>query len=102
MKSTLSPVETTRIGKKRKRDQVKDARTGQKLDLKRDQFKDADAFRQQKRLYDREYQLGRRGNTRVAQEELKSVIPKDYLDVVDDINDIKIFRGGKSFDMIYQ
>lgn len=69
-------------GKKRKRSKTKD---------------DEASLLHRKRLSDKNYRSGVRERTKVVQEELKSVIPKAYLDAVEDVSDIKIFSGGKSF-----
>lgn len=69
-------------GKKRKRSKTKD---------------DEASLLHRKRLFDKNYRSGVRERTKVVQEELKSVIPKAYLDAVEDVSDIKVFKGGKSF-----
>lgn len=70
--------------------------TGQKRDTV-EVAQDAVAHR---RIKDKEYQLGRRSKIRVAQDELKSVIPGRYFDAIQDIDVIKILRGGESLDTL--
>lgn len=81
-----SPAEATGAGKKRKRCSADDT----------------EASRHRKRLLDKEYQMDRRGRMKAFQEELKSSIPKDYLNAFKDTSDVKLYRAGKPSLMIRQ